>query len=289
MKAMVLGAEGMLGSDLVPIWRKRMEVSAFSHRQCDVSDVSAVNAAIEMEKPDVVLMLAAATDVDRCQTDHEYAFRTNSIGTEIVAQACARWKAAMVYISSIAVFSGEKDSPYNEYDMPSPCNVYGLSKLHGEKAVRTFCPRHWIVRTGWLFGGGEKDMKFVARILRKISSDDEIRVVRDCVGSPTGTMDLSRGIIELVERFQYGTYHLVNSGVPASRYELAIETLKTAGYPPDMVLPCLSSDFDLPAPRPKMEAAGSLKLGNTNNGLELADWRESLSKYIRGTLKALMQ
>jgi len=289
MKALVLGAEGMLGSDLVPLWRNSMEVSALDHLQCDVSDGAAVNAALERERPDTVLMLAAATDVDRCQTDHEYAFGTNAIGTEIVAQACSRWDASMVYISSIAVFSGEKDSPYNEYDMPSPCNVYGLSKLHGEKAVRSFCPRHWIVRTGWLFGGGEKDMKFVARILRKISSNHEIKVVRDCVGSPTGTFDLSRGLLELVDRFQYGTYHLVNAGVPASRYELAIETMKIAGYSPDLILPCLSSDFDLPAPRPKMEAAGTLKLGHAGNGLELADWRDSLSSYIRGTLQALMQ
>jgi dTDP-4-dehydrorhamnose reductase len=164
-----------------------------------------------------------------------------------------------------------------------------MSKLHGEKAVRTFCPEHWIVRTGWLFGGGEKDMKFVARILRKISLDHEIKVVRDCVGSPTFTVDLASGLLELVRKFQYGTYHLVNGGIPTSRYELAIETMKIAGYPEDLIIPCLSSDFHLPAPRPRMEAASSLKLNGTEKGLVLPHWKESLSGYVRGELRALIQ
>lgn len=289
MKTVILGSGGMLGSDLSPLWREHMELSIYSHSRCNVSDASEVNRIIQGENPDLVLLLAAATDVDRCQTDHEYAFRTNSMGAEIVAQACTRAGAGLVYVSSIAVFSGEKDSPYNEYDMPSPCNVYGMSKLHGEMAVRTFCPSHWIVRTGWLFGGGVKDMKFVARILRKISLDHEIRVVRDCVGSPTYTADLAAGILRLVNEFQCGTYHLVNSGVPASRYELARETMKIAGHSPDLIQPCLSSDFHLPAPRPKMEAAESLKLSIESNPLRLPHWRESLSRYINGTLEELVK
>jgi dTDP-4-dehydrorhamnose reductase len=289
LKVTVLGAGGMLGSDLVPVWRDRSEISSHDHGQCDVSDRDRVTRVLEEDDPDVVLMLAAATDVDRCQIDPDYAFGTNAVGTEIVAQACSRIGASIVYISSIAVFSGDKGSPYNEYDIPSPCNTYGMSKLHGEKAVRTFCPKHWIVRTGWLFGGGEKDMKFVARILRKISLNHEIRVVRDCVGSPTFTGDLARGLLDLVSEFQYGTYHLVNGGIPTSRYELAIETMKIAGYSEDLIIPCLSSDFDLPAPRPRMEAASSLKLGGSESGLKLPHWRDSLSDYVRGTLRALIQ
>ncbi len=289
MKALVLGSGGMLGTDLTSLWNPRMELSVFPHSACDVSNRSQVKAVMNRETPDLVLMLAAATDVDRCQTDHEYAFRTNAVGAEIVAQECRSSGAELVFLSSIAVFSGEKDSPYNEYDIPEPCNVYGMSKFHGEMAVRTFCPTHWIVRTGWLFGGGVRDMKFVAKILGKISLNHEIKVVRDCVGSPTYTQDLAGGILDLVKNFQYGTYHLVNGGVPASRYELARETLKIARRSPDLILPCLSSDFHLPAPRPKMEAAESIKLNMGNDPLRLPDWRESLSRYINGTLEELVR
>lgn len=280
MKIVVLGSGGMLGSDLVPLWREQSEVKACSRAACDISERNAVKRTLNEEKPDTVLLLAASTDVDRCENDRDYAFRTNAIGAEIVAQECSRLQISMVYISTIAVFDGEKDSPYDEYDLPSPMNTYGLSKYHGELAVRTFCPEHWIVRTSWLFGGGMKDMKFVAKILRKASMDDSIDVVRDCVGSPTYTADLARGIHELVERFQFGTYHIVNGGVPASRYELARETLRIAGYSADRISPCLSSDFNLPAPRPKMEAADSIKLRQFPYTLTLPDWKDSLSGYI---------
>lgn len=289
MKAVVLGSAGMLGSDLLPVWSGRAVVRAFPREACDISDKAAVNSVLRSEKPDVVLLLAAATDVDRCQLDHAYAYRANAVGAEIVSQACRSAGSSLVYISTIAVFNGEKASPYDEYDIPSPINVYGLSKYHGESAVRTFCPEHWIVRTGWLFGGGSRDTKFVARILRKTALEEKISVVRDCVGSPTYTADLAEGLLRLVSSFQHGTYHMVNSGSPASRYELAREALEIAGYPAEMVLPCLSSDFDLPAPRPKMEAACTVKLAFEDSRLALPDWKESLSSYIRGTLSGMMR
>ena len=280
MKVVVFGSGGMLGSDLVPFWESLCEVKAFPHAACDVSNRDMVKKILGIEKPDILLFLAAATDVDRCENNRDYAFRTNTIGVEIVAQECNKLGISLVYISTIAVFDGEKDSPYDEYDLPSPMNTYGLSKYHGELAVRAFCPNHWIVRTSWLFGGGMKDMKFVAKILRKASMNDTIKVVRDCVGSPTYTADLAKGISEIVERFQFGTYHLVNGGVPASRYELARETLRIAGYSADRILPCLSSDFHLPAHRPKMEAAESIRLKILPHTLSLPDWKSSLAGYI---------
>ncbi len=289
MKALVFGAAGMLGADLVAVWSRSEKVVPCTRDDCDIGDGERVRGLLRAEKPDIVLLLAAATDVDRCQNDHDYAFGTNSVGAEIVAQACRRAGCPLVYISSIAVFSGEKDSPYNEFDIPAPANVYGLSKYHGEEAVRTFCPDHWIVRTGWLFGGGARDVKFVAKLLRKTAVNSEIRVVRDCVGSPTYTVDFARGLLQLVSRFHNGTYHLVNSGMPASRYELGRETLKIAGYSTDMILPCLSSEIDSAAPRPRMEAALSAKLGGPRNRLLLPDWKDSLAGYVRGTLSELVR
>ncbi len=287
MKVLVLGASGMLGSDLVPVWRKEHEVVALSRSECDVAARSEVSAALDGFSPELVLLLAASTDVDRCQRDRVYAFRTNSFGAEVTAGECGRRDIPLVYISTIAVFDGMKNSPYMEYDLPSPANQYGRSKLFGEKAVRTFCPAHWIVRTGWLFGGGPRDMKFVARILGKASSSGSISVVRDCVGSPTHTSDLAEGILKLLRDYPCGTYHMVNAGEAASRYELARHIMRIAGFSPDLVVPCLSTELDLDAPRPPMEAAASVKLDLLEAALSLPDWRESLSSYIRSRLSII--
>jgi dTDP-4-dehydrorhamnose reductase len=277
----------MLGSDLVPQWDREREVLALSRSQCDVAVREQVSAALDGFSPDLVLLLAAATDVDRCQRDRTYAFRSNAFGTEVTAAECGMRDIPLVFISTIAVFDGHKNSPYIEYDLPSPANQYGRSKLFGEEAVRTFSPRHWIVRTGWLFGGGPKDMKFVAKILGKASGADRISVVRDCVGSPTYTCDLAAGILRLCDGYPFGTYHLVNSGEPASRYELARHIMRIAGFSPDLVVPCLSNELGLDAPRPPMEAAASVKLALLDGSLDLPDWRDSLSSYISSRLSVL--
>lgn len=292
MKVLVLGASGMLGSDLVPLWRDTHEVTALSRSECDISSPSMVESAVDGCRPEIVLLLAAATDVDRCQRDRDYAFRTNSFGVEVVSSICGIRGIPVVFVSTIAVFDGTKHSPYMEYDLPSPANQYGCSKLFGEKAVRTFCPRHWIVRTGWLFGGGPRDMKFVAKILGKAvemksRGGSGIQVVRDCVGSPTYTCDLADGILRLVGSSPFGTYHLVNSGEPASRYELARQVMNVAGFSPDLIVPCLSTELDLDAPRPTMEAAISVKLEMTRDKPGLPGWRESLASYIRTRLSAV--
>lgn len=287
MKTLVLGSKGMLGSDLVPVWDREHELICPLREECDISDRTQVRETINTVKPGLVLLLAAATDVDRCQVDPGYAFGTNSFGAEVVAQECFPGGIPLLYMSTIAVFDGSKHAPYMEYDDVSPANRYGRSKLHGEMAVRTYCPMHWIVRTGWLFGGGPRDMKFVAKILRKASNSTDIPVVRDCVGSPTYTADLARGLLDLVKRYPFGTYHMVNGGEPASRYELARHVMTTAGLSPDIIVPCLSTEMDLPAPRPAMEAAVSAKLGLIENGLALPSWRDSLASYVHERLSQI--
>ncbi len=283
MKVTVLGAGGMLGTDLIPIWRESTDLDFHTHDQCDASNREQVRTALETSRPDLVLHLAAATDVDRCQIDRKYAYLNNTISSTIVAQESSRLEAGVVYISSMAVFDGEKTEPYTEFDRTLPVNIYGESKLQGEREIAMFCPKHWIFRTGWLFGGGPLDRKFVANILRKVKQE-ELRVVRDCVGSPTYTVDFARGIREIVENQPCGVYHVVNNGPVVSRYELARYILQLADFDPDRITPCLSGDLDLPAPRPRMEGAVSMKLPLLESAPVLPDWRESLSGYIEERL-----
>ena len=153
MKVTVLGAGGMLGSDLLPVWRESATLDSYTHSQCDAANREQVKSVLEKSRPDLVLHLAAATDVDRCQTDRRYAYLNNTISSTIVAQECSRIGAGIVYMSSIAVFDGEKTEPYTEFDRTVPVNIYGESKLQGEREIALFCPKHWIFRTGWLFGG----------------------------------------------------------------------------------------------------------------------------------------
>ncbi|MCK5115464.1 MAG: dTDP-4-dehydrorhamnose reductase [Candidatus Aegiribacteria sp.] len=287
MKVTVLGAGGMLGSDLIPVWRESSDLDFYTHSQCDAANREQVRTVLEKNRPDLVLHLAAATDVDRCQTDRKYAYLNNTISSTIVAQECNRIEAGIVYISSIAVFDGEKTEPYTEFDMTVPVNIYGESKLQGEREIAQFCPQHWIFRTGWLFGGGPLDRKFVANILRK-ARQEELRVVRDCVGSPTYTVDLARGMREIVGNQPFGVYHVVNAGPLVSRYELARHILGIAHFDPDRITPCLSGDLDLSAPRPRMEGARSMKLPLLENPPVLPDWRESLEGYIEERLNQFL-
>ena len=142
MKVTVLGAGGMLGSDLIPVWRESSDLDCYAHSRCDASNREQVRIALEKSRPDLVLHLAAATDVDRCQTDRNYAFLNNTISSTIVAQECSRIEAGVVYISSMAVFDGEKTEPYTEFDRTLPVNIYGESKLQGEREIAMFCPNN---------------------------------------------------------------------------------------------------------------------------------------------------
>ncbi|MDM7993595.1 MAG: dTDP-4-dehydrorhamnose reductase [Candidatus Fermentibacter sp.] len=288
MKTVVFGAGGMLGADLCEEWRGKAVLTPLSRSQCDVCEKGRVRDILGSERPDVAVLLAGATNVDRCETDPLYAFRANSLGPSVVSQVCRSLGIPILYVSTIAVFDGNKTSPYTEFDDPSPCSIYGRSKLQGEEAVRSFSPEHWIVRTGWLFGGGEKDSKFVPNLLRKAGQGGSIRVVRDCVGSPTYTLDLAAAILKLIETCPYGLYHVVGSGPAASRYELAREVLEAAGHDPESAIPCQSAEYPLPAPRPRMEAAESLVLELLNVDLGIPLWRDSLASYVRTRLQSLL-
>jgi dTDP-4-dehydrorhamnose reductase len=162
MKLLVTGAAGMLGSALVPALNQRGgKVFATDLKPIDdeiefldVRDYKKIEESVNKIKPDMVLHLAAETDVDKCELEPEHAFLTNTIGTQNVALACQKRNIVMVYISTIGVFYGDQFEPYSEFDTPNPVNIYGRSKLEGEKIVQSLLQRYYIVRAGWMMGGG---------------------------------------------------------------------------------------------------------------------------------------
>ena len=245
----------------------------------DVRDPDAVMRTVDDLQPDVVLHLAAATDVDRCEQQPEWAYHTNAIGTQTVALACQTYNAQLVYISTAGVFWGDKPEPYNEFDPPRPANVYGNSKLAGEQSVVSLLNRFYIVRAGWMIGGGEKDKKFVAKIGHKmLAGEQNLKVVDDKFGSPTYATDLLRGIRKLLQTGYYGLYHMVNTGV-CSRYEIALAMRDVLGCDEINIEPVSSAYFPLPAPRARSEAMDNLKLRLL--GLNwMRPWQAALREYL---------
>ncbi|MGV2437818.1 MAG UNVERIFIED_CONTAM: NAD(P)-dependent oxidoreductase [Anaerolineae bacterium] len=171
----------------------------------------AVQRYFAVHRPSTVIHCAAWTDVDGRATDPQRAVRMNGLGTGNLAVACATVGAEMLYISTNEVFDGTRtDRPYWEYDTPNPINPYGYSRIcWGTRLVRVL-PRHYIVRTAWLFAHGGKN--FVHSILRAVQSGKDLRVVTDEIANPTYTNDLAKAVLQLLNTKRYGTYHLVNEG-----------------------------------------------------------------------------
>ena len=172
MKLLVTGSTGMLGSSMIPILVKRgyeVVTSNFLYSHMDITDIEQVRKTAKLAQPDMILHLAAETDVDRCEREPTHAFQVNTWGTRNVALVCKELKIPMLYVSTIGVFSGEKKEPYIETDEAIPANVYGVSKLAGEKWVKSLVKHYFIVRAGWMIGGGPtRDKKFVGKIVSQI-------------------------------------------------------------------------------------------------------------------------
>ena len=281
-RMLVTGAGGMAGS-YAPEGFKEYDlllsdiVDGFV--PLDVREPAAVMAAVKDFRPDVVLHLAAATDVDRCEQEPDWAYHTNAVGTQNVALACLACAVPLVYISTAGVFWGDKPEPYIEFDAPRPANVYGHAKLGGEQIVASLLQRYYIVRAGWMIGGGARDKKFVGKIGRLIvEGKSPVLAVHDKLGSPTFAGDLLAGIRTLLETDYYGLYHMVNVGC-CSRYEVALAIRDAFPGKHVEVVPVPSSYFPLPAPRARSEAMRHLKL-DLLGVVRMRSWQEALREYV---------
>jgi len=292
MKILVTGADGMLGSALCPALRRRgheviptdLRPVATSTQPLDICNGPAVEQLIKTAAPDIVLHLAAETDVDRCEQEPVHAYAVNAVGTEHVVRACRAMGTRLLYMSTAAVFDGLKPTPYVETDPPNPVNVYGRTKLAGESVVRAY-PAHLIVRAGWMVGGYERDKKFVWKLLRLLEERRELSVVTDTRGSLTFTDDLSEGIAGLIETAHVGIFHIVNHGA-CSRYDIACKLLELLGRRDVTIRPVTSAAFPLPAPRPASEVLENHRLQSL--GLDtMPSWDEALRAYVQRYVASL--
>lgn len=275
---LVTGSNGMVGSYLREIFSDE-QLALTDLPEMDVTKKEQVFALVEKYSPSTVLHLAAETDVDKCETVIDHAYRVNAIGTYNVALACKKYSAEMIYISTGGVFNGQAGRVHTEFDRPDPVNVYSKAKHEGEKLVRDLLKKHYIFRAGWMIGGGRlKDKKFIGKIIELCRTKAEIEVVNDKYGSPTFARDLLAGIKKVITTGNYGLYHLVNGGA-CTRYEIALEIVRHLGLKV-RIKPVTSERFHLPAPRAASEAMRNYKLDLMGIN-PMPDWRTALAEYIK--------
>lgn len=255
-----------------------------SFEMLDVTDPIASRRVISKTKPHTVLHLAALTDVDKCEREKELAYKCNRDGARNIALACKEIDAEMVYISSGSVFSGALGRPARETDAPDPVNVYGKSKLAGEREVSSILKKHYIIRAGWMIGGGpDKDKKFVGKIMKKIlEGEKNLKIINDKFGTPVYAQDLLAGIKELLNRKgSHGLYHMVNeNGKECSRYGITVSIKEILKKHDLKIEPVSSGLFNLSAPRARSEALENYRLKELGLGI-MRPWKDALSEYLK--------
>ncbi|PRH80809.1 dTDP-4-dehydrorhamnose reductase, partial [Streptomyces solincola] len=226
MTYLVTGASGMLARDLLALLGD--EAVGLDRRTLDVTDASAVRAAVAAHRPAFVVNCAAWTAVDDAETREPEALAVNGTAVRHLAAACAESDAALVHVSTDYVFPGDATQPYSEASAPAPRTAYGRTKLAGERAVLALLPeRGYVVRTAWLYGAGGRN--FVRTMLDLERTRPTVDVVADQIGQPTWTADLARQLLALTRSgAPGGVYHGTSSG-QASWYDLAREVFRLAG------------------------------------------------------------
>lgn len=272
----------MLGQDLTAQLARRHQLVPLNRRDGDITDSNLTAKTVERSKADVVIHAAAFTAVDECERQPARAFQVNAEGTRNVAQACRRAGLPVLYLSTDYVFDGEKAAPYVEDDAPNPVNVYGRSKLEGERNVRELLERFWIVRTSWLFGPLGKN--FVRAILERAREGEPLRVVNDQFGAPTYTEDLAEKLEQILERGKPGIYHVTNAGY-CSWFDFAQEVLRQAGLSQVKISPIPTCASDRPARRPRNSCLANTRLEAEGLGA-LRPWQQALERYLWREAKA---
>ncbi len=268
MKILVLGSNGLLGTDIVNVL-KNEKVIAWTRDDIDITKRNDVISRITEVKPDVVINAAAYTDVDGAESNKELNMQVNGYAPGYIAEACRLAGAALLHISTDYVFDGSKKG-YTEYDSTSPINEHGRAKAMAEKLIKDNMEKYFIVRTSWLFGRHGKN--FVDTILRLAKERDSLAVVDDQIGCPSYSKDLAVRIKEIILGYDFGVYHVTNSG-SCSWFEFAKSIVELAGMKTP-ITPLTSDELDRPAKRPALSILINTKLE------PLRDWQEALKDYL---------
>lgn len=259
----MLGKKGLLGQEIVQVFNdSKHEFFALGHDEIDITDHQKTNETIKDIKPQIVINAAAFTYVDECEVKKNFVMQVNGYANENLARMCQNLNAHLVFLSTDYVFNGQKQEGYKEDDDPSPVNVYGESKLLGEKLIQQNTDKFYIIRTSWLFGMHGRN--FVKTMLETAKNQNEIKVVDDQFGKPTYSVDLAKSIFEFLNNGyvkslpKSGIYHLVNENT-TSWYEFAKKIFRVKGLN-NKIIPVSSDEMKRPAKRPMHSVLLNTKL-----------------------------
>jgi dTDP-4-dehydrorhamnose reductase len=274
MKVMIVGATGLLGKALLREWAGD-DVVGFGSRDVDIRDLERVRKVTDEIRPDWIVLAAAYTDVDGCESNRDLAFAVNRDGATNVAKGAKAAGAKLLFLSSDYVFDGRHTAPYETDEARNPQSVYGRSKAEAEVQLLELLPSCCVARTSWLFGPGGKC--FPDTILKLAATRPALDVVSDQRGSPTYVIDLARAIAELCRKDATGIVHVTNAG-DCSWFEFAREIVKGAGSAAE-VRPVSSEKMARPAPRPAYSVLSPTSL--RKYGIDMPGWNDALLRYLR--------
>jgi dTDP-4-dehydrorhamnose reductase len=274
MRVTIFGASGLLGQALMREWQGD-DVLGLSSRDVDLREADKVRDIVLNARPEWVVLSAAYTDVDGCESHQDLAFGVNRDGAMNVAAAAKGAGAKLLFLSSDYVFDGTKTSPYEVGDARNPQSVYGRSKAEAEVGLVDVLPGCCIARTSWLFGTGGKC--FPDTILKLAASRPTLDVVNDQRGCPTYSVDLARAIIALCRKQASGIVHVTNAG-NCSWFEFAREIVKVAGLTTE-VRPISTQQMPRPARRPAYSVLSAKSIGKL--GIVMPTWQDALHQYLK--------
>ncbi|MDH5212501.1 MAG: dTDP-4-dehydrorhamnose reductase [Betaproteobacteria bacterium] len=273
MRILLTGATGQVGWELRKALAPLGEVKAFDRFGLDLADTPPLVATVRALQPQVIVNAAAYTAVDKAETERDMAFAVNATAPRVLAEEAKRIGALLVHYSTDYVFDGSKSTPYVEDDAPDPINVYGASKLAGERAIVGTGCRHLILRTSWVYGPRGKN--FYLTILRLAKERPELRIVDDQIGAPTSSLEIARATALLLRKDPQGLYHLSAAG-ETTWCGFARALLARAGISTSVV-PIRTEDYPTPARRPRNSRLDCARL-RAEFGVALAPWEQGLAE-----------
>jgi dTDP-4-dehydrorhamnose reductase len=276
MRAMVLGAGGMLGHDLVATAPPGATLFPFTRAELDITATKSLTVAVADVRPDVIINAAAYTAVDRAESEAAHCFRVNAEAVGELGRIAAHAGAQVVQFSTDYVFDGTSSDPYEEESPTHPINTYGASKLAGETALTQSQARFLIIRTQWLFGVHGKS--FPRTMWERAKAGATTKVVGDQTGRPTYSRDLARSVWALTERAAFGVLHVANRG-KATWFDLAAHIFACAGRS-DLLTACVSADYPTAAQRPRYSVLDTTRFERMI-GAGLPDWPAAVDAFLQ--------
>jgi dTDP-4-dehydrorhamnose reductase len=273
-RIVVLGAGGMLGTDLVAVLRQnRIQPLALDLPEFDITCNKQLKEAVAAGR--TIINCAAYTNVDKAESEYELAYKVNAEAVERLGRFAADAGANVVHISTDFVFDGRGEKPYGETDSVNPINAYGKTKLAGEQLLAQSGCLFCIIRLEWTYGKAGNN--FVKKLFERAKSGASLKVVDDQVGSPTATVEAAKAICKLLPNMPEGIFHFAATGF-ISRYEMARFIFDKLGMAVDLT-PCKSGDFQTPADRPLNSRFNCGKI-ETLLGEPIKQWQGPLEDFL---------